>query len=629
MLNRITIKKRMYIIVAMIFLLFGLMMALTVRNSNLTRDISLAKIGEIIFDHQKEKISSSTHAVSLTLGHGLENIENEEARIAFVRRAIENIRFEADNSGYYFVYRDTTNIAHPVQKELQGKDLGEMKDTNNNYLIRELRNRAVKGGGFFQYPWPKPGSGETPKLSYAEAIPGTAYWIGTGVYLDNIALYQSKTAAVVNGEARSNTLHMGMVAGTIFILIIAFCLLITSSISKTINSNIAVLKEIAAGDFTLRINTDSKDELALFGISFNHFMETLNQIFANVIDRAHTVNASSSNLSGLSDLMTTEAASAAIQSKSVTESARTMGVNMGSVSAAMEQASMNVSQIASAAEEMTATINEIASHTEKTSAITRQASADASDTALKMNELGVSARNIGEITETIRDISDQTHLLALNATIEAARAGESGKGFAVVAAEVKNLAKQTSGAVLEIQKKIEEIQFNAEKSRTRVMDIVKIIFEADSSVCSMASAIEEQSAATKEIAENISQVSAGFAEINQNVLLAEASADKIAGEIAVVSQSSIQITENSVKVSENAEGLNNLSLLLSREMGNFKINDNRFHAGPISRKEIQGMESEQRKVPQKTRPGNCQDSIATITAYPNGGEEIYLPRSAA
>lgn len=599
MLSRLTIKKRMYLIVAMIFLLFGLMMALTVKNSNLARDISLTKMGEVIFDHQKEKIAVSTHAVSLTLGHGLENIENEEARIAFIRAAIKDIRFEEDNSGYYFVYKGTTNVAHPVQKELQGKDLDNVKDMNNNYLIRELRDKAVKGGGFFQYTWPKPGSGETPKLSYAESIPGTAYWIGTGVYLDNIDHYLSKTTGLVNMETQSNTLYMGLVAGTIFILIIAFCLLITSSISKTINSNIAVLKEITAGNFTLRLNTDSGDELALFGISFNQFMETLNHIFANLIDRADTVNASSSNLSGLSDLMTTEAASASIQSRSVTESARAMGVNMGSVSAAMEQASINVSQIASAAEEMTATINEIASHTEKTSAITRQASSDASDTALKMNELGVSARNIGEITETIRDISDQTHLLALNATIEAARAGESGKGFAVVAAEVKNLAKQTSGAVLEIQKKIEEIQFNAEKSRTRVMDIVKIIFEADSSVCSMASAIEEQSAATKEIAENISQVSAGFAEINQNVLLAEASADKIAGEIAVVSQSSRQITENSVKVSENAGGLKNLSLMLSREMEKFKINDNRFHAGPISRKEIQGVESEQRKVPQK------------------------------
>lgn len=571
----------MYLIIGMIFMLFGVMMVLTVRNSNRARDISVAKIGEMILAQQKDKIASSTHAVALTVGHGLLDIVDSDARRAFIRTAIQGIRFEDDNSGYYYVYENTTNVAHPVQKELQNKDLGHVKDRNDRYIIRELRDLAAKGGGFLQFIWPKPGAGETPKLGYAEFIPGTPYWIGTGVYLDNIELLQAKTAAAVNREIRSNILWLGMGAGALFLVIIVFCLWITSSISKTIHSNIAVLKEIAAGDFSRRIETGSKDELALFGHSFNHFMETLNRVFGDVMDRAHTVNSASTDLSSLSDLMTTSADGTSVQSKNVTDAAREMSVNMGSVASAMEQASINVHQIASAAEEMTATINEIASHTEKTSAITRKASGGASAAAEKMNELGGSARNIGKITETIREISEQTHLLALNATIEAARAGEAGKGFSVVAAEVKGLAKQTSDAVVEIQEKVAEIQSHATTSIGRVMDISKIIAEADTCVCSMASAIEEQSAATREIAENIGQVSSGFAEINQNVFLADASAGKIAGEIAGVSQSSLGITGNSTKVSEKAEGLNSLSLGLSREVGKFKIDDTRFHAGPI------------------------------------------------
>ena len=54
-------------------------------------------------------------------------------------------------------------------------------------------------------------------------------------------------------------------------------------------------------------------------------------------------------------------------------------------------------------------------------------------------------------------IADQTNLLALNASIEAARAGESGKGFAVVATEIGALANQSTQAVGEISKIINDL----------------------------------------------------------------------------------------------------------------------------------------------------------------------------
>ena len=83
----------------------------------------------------------------------------------------------------------------------------------------------------------------------------------------------------------------------------------------------------------------------------------------------------------------------------------------------------------------------------------------------------VAAENIRKAAGLIDAIAEQTNLLALNASIEAARAGESGRGFAVVASEIGQLANQSTEAVEEISKIIDNLMDNSEKS-LRIMDRV-------------------------------------------------------------------------------------------------------------------------------------------------------------
>jgi signal transduction histidine kinase len=67
---------------------------------------------------------------------------------------------------------------------LQGKNLYDYKDGKGNFVIRDLSTAAKNGGGFVEFYWGKPGStNEFKKLGYVEPIPGTNYFIGSGVYL--------------------------------------------------------------------------------------------------------------------------------------------------------------------------------------------------------------------------------------------------------------------------------------------------------------------------------------------------------------------------------------------------------------------------------------------------------------
>ena len=135
-----------------------------------------------------------------------------------------------------------------------------------------------------------------------------------------------------------------------------------------------------------------------------------------------------------------------------------------------------------------------------------------------------SSNAIGNVIKVINSIAEQTNLLALNATIEAARAGDAGRGFAVVANEVKELAKETARATVEIQNKIGSIQDDSINATEAINNIGKIITEINGIQTSIASAIEQQSTTVHEIARTVQDVSTGSSEIAMSIAeVAEAS----------------------------------------------------------------------------------------------------------
>jgi signal transduction histidine kinase len=137
-------------------------------------------------DAQKQTAQSVVHSAALGLGGVLAQYQNGEERIQIIRDYIEQVRFYPDQSGYFYVYNfDCLNIAHATQKNLVGQNLYNYQDSRGNYVIRLLSVAAQNGGGFVEYYWVAPtaiSGAEQQKIGYVESIPGTDYFIGTGVY---------------------------------------------------------------------------------------------------------------------------------------------------------------------------------------------------------------------------------------------------------------------------------------------------------------------------------------------------------------------------------------------------------------------------------------------------------------
>jgi methyl-accepting chemotaxis protein len=187
------------------------------------------------------------------------------------------------------------------------------------------------------------------------------------------------------------------------------------------------------------------------------------------------------------------------------------------VAAASEEASTNVQSVASATEEMTSSVNEISRQVQESSRIANEAVGQARRTNDRVGELAQAASRIGAVVELINKIAGQTNLLALNATIEAARAGEAGRGFAVVASEVKALAEQTAKATGEIGQQITGIQAATQDSVNAIKEISDTIGRMSEISSTIASAVEEQGAATQEISRNVQQAALGTTQVSANI----------------------------------------------------------------------------------------------------------------
>ena len=115
-------------------------------------------------------------------------IDNEEKELkAKALEEISKIRFGQD--GYFFVYDyDGTNIMHPINPALVGKNLMENKSKKGVYYIKDLIEAAKKGGGTILFDFQK--TKDDPKLydkiGYADGLQEWKWMIGTGVYIDNV-----------------------------------------------------------------------------------------------------------------------------------------------------------------------------------------------------------------------------------------------------------------------------------------------------------------------------------------------------------------------------------------------------------------------------------------------------------
>ncbi len=281
--------------------------------------------------------------------------------------------------------------------------------------------------------------------------------------------------------------------------------------------------------------------------------EAIAQTAARVTDIANTLAQSSEELSAQIEESTANSQEQQLRTTEVATA-------MGQMSASVLSVARNAGNAADLAHDARRKAEEGAAVMTTSQAVIDQVHENAVVLRKDMDALGKQAENIGAVIRVISDIADQTNLLALNAAIEAARAGDAGRGFAVVADEVRKLAEKTMTATKEVGAAIGAIQTSTQQSirsteaaagaveettrlaassRQVLDEIVTLVERTAEHMRDIASAAEEQSAASDEISQATAQITSGA---TQNALAMDESAKAVgvlanmAGELRMLIQ---------------------------------------------------------------------------------------------
>lgn len=116
-----------------------------------------------------------------------EKNDSEIKRMIF--EALRPVRFE-DGKGYYFATRlDGVELLFSDRPEMEEKNLYDLKDSNDRFVIRDMIEIArEKGEGFYEYNWTKPGKegNSFRKISFIKLFEPYGFFIGTGLYPEDI-----------------------------------------------------------------------------------------------------------------------------------------------------------------------------------------------------------------------------------------------------------------------------------------------------------------------------------------------------------------------------------------------------------------------------------------------------------
>ncbi len=367
------------------------------------------------------------------------------------------------------------------------------------------------------------------RFFYPIDVEGTHWWAQTALDTSDL-----------NKDIEILTATIVTVSVLSLVAVVAIVIIVLKKALKPINGVVSAAAEIAAGNLSIQVDTQSNDEIGILSRTFMEMAENLRSIIQDIKYLLEEMSEGNFRIDTnyeekyIGDYQEILIAMRTINcnlSETLAEintASDQVSAGAGQMSDGAQTLSQGAAEQASSVEELTSNITEISQRIKNNADNSRQASRLSEESGEEvaqsnqqmqqlmkaMAEITDTSREIGKIIRTIDDIAFQTNILALNAAVEAARAGEAGKGFSVVADEVRNLAgksaeaaKNTTALIESTVEAIEKGRLLADQAAGSLLEVVDTSKSVDERIRQIAKASEEESYAVTQIAAGLEQIS--------------------------------------------------------------------------------------------------------------------------
>ena len=560
-MSKVSMKLKL-LIVALIpmFVISFILFFLMYYSEVVSLKLDVSKFRYLLLNERKAKIKDAVLISASSISKIVNEVDDREKTNRLIQELIGTTTFY-EGEGYFFILDNELNyVAHGANNRLVGTSAAKSKDSSGNLYGKAMKVTASQGGGFVEYTYVKPNSIEPkPKISYVMNVQSTDFFIGAGLYVDDI------DNAVLNYENQKNeSLNVNMINW--FVALVAtmlittfFIVLLSEKLTRPLRIILQKFQEISngEGDLTFRIDSKGSDETALLADAFNRFISQLHTIMTDVSYNTAKVSVISEEINQQADAITLQLSNhneeTQLVARAVTE--------MSATAQRIAENSNKVSDSASLANKVALAGKELVQQS-----VTAVYSLEehVNTTTEHMHSLQMQSLKINSVLQVIGEIAEKTNLLALNASIEAARAGEQGKGFVVVADEVRQLAYKTQGSTLEIKDMLDELH--------HFVELVALSMAKSNNICSEVSQLSDTvSTSLNRVSESIANINRMTTQIAVAATEQSCTSEDISGKLLVISDIAASLVSSNEVSNKFSNHLRDAGFELENLVKTFKI----------------------------------------------------------
>ena len=243
-----------------------------------------------------------------------------------------------------------------------------------------------------------------------------------------------------------------------------------------------ILNDLAKGDITPRYRNKAQGDIDHLAQNLNTALDNLTGLLSEIASSANTIEGFSMEMLETSNEMKANTQEIASSVAQISAGALTQVNRVDQTSSLIENISKSSNEMGARSETIYEAAKNGVENSEKGGRMVRNVVKSMEGineftkrTGESIEVLSRRAQEISQVLSVINEISTQTNLLALNASIEAAQAGDAGRGFAVVAEEIRKLADGTRKSVYDIEKLIESVNKDTDKTAQNMSSMQSLV----------------------------------------------------------------------------------------------------------------------------------------------------------